>query len=722
MTQHQNDQALRYGSSPESAADALAWLVDQGDRFGQFIGGSFTPPGDGPNSRNPATDEVLATLTQAGPSDADAAVTAARKAQAAWADLGGAGRARHLRALAQTVQDNARLLSVMEVLDSGQPLRRVRDVILPLVQRQFDYHAGLAHQMHRMCPDRAAQGVCAVIIGDTAPLATLAARLAPALAAGSTVVIKPSDNTSLSALLLADLFQTAGLPDGVINIVTGDDSVGDMLAQHTGVDMITFQGPTDAGRTIRHLSAGHGKGVTLELDDTPPILVFDDADLDAAIEGIVDGLTGGQGAGGARLLIQESVSSQALDALQTRMARLRVGNPLNTNTDIGALPDPARCDDLEATLEHTGGQKFVPDTDIPKARAFFPPTLMSGLSPADPAMQTALRGPVVVADTFRTQAEAVQMANATRYGRTAMIWTEDISRALTVAPQLVASVVTVNGATVVDPAVPMDSLRNSGTGVIGGPEGLWAYTRPTGPLGQHRDPAPKGLQGHTAMPASLEAAVKAARGAVGWRSLNSTARARALTRIADALLRHETAFSEHSSAQEVQASADQMFTCAALAETRIAATAPERTLTLRDPLGVIAVLCRPDATPLLSLMTALGALLTSGNCAVVALSDSGSDLRKPIMRVLEDAGLPAGAITLLHADLGDLATPIAGHMAIDAVWTLSSPGLSQAIEHASASNFKRVFTAHDAGKAEDHLQDMLTAASRIKSVRLPAMP
>ena len=720
MTQHQNDQALRYGPASESAADALAWLVDQGDRFGQFINGSFTPPGDGPDSRNPATGEVLATLTQAGPSDIDAAVTAARKAQGAWANLGGVGRARHLRALARTVQDNARLLSVLEALDSGQPLRRVRDGVLPLVQRQFGYHAGLAHQMHPMFPGRAAQGVCAVIIGDTAPLATLSARLAPALAAGDTVVIKPSDNTTLSALLLADLSRTAGLPDGVLNIVTGDERAGNMLAQHEGVDMIAFEGPTEAGRAIRQLTSGHGKTVMLELDDTPPILVFDDADIDSAIEGIVDGLTGGRNTGAARLLIQESVSEQALDALRSRMARLRVGSPLDNNNDIGALPDRARRDDLAASLEHAGGQKFVPDMDLPDTGAFYPPTLISGLSPADPVMQDVLRGPVVVADTFRTQAEALQMANAARYGRTAMIWTEDISRALSVAPKLAASVVTVNGTTLPDPAVPMDSLRDSGTGVIGGPEGLLAYTRRTGPRSQH--PGQQKAQHHTAISAPLEPAVKAARGAVSWRILDSAARAQTLNRIAEALLQCDTDLAQHTSPQEVQATADQMVTFAALAETSNATTAPGRTLTLCDPLGVIGVLYRPDATPLLSLMTTLGALLTSGNCAVVALSKTGPDLGNPIMRVLEDAGLPAGVITLFHADLGELATPIAGHMEIDAVWTLSSPELSRMIEHSSASNFKRVFTVHDGGSAKDHVQDMLTAASLIKSVRLPAMP
>ncbi|NHQ73260.1 aldehyde dehydrogenase family protein [Roseovarius gahaiensis] len=722
MTEHQSDPVLRYGPAPESAADALAWLVDQGDRFGQFIGGTFTPPGDGPDSRNPATGEVLATLTQARQSDVDAALAAAHKAQDAWADLGGMGRARHLRATARTVQDNARLLSVMEVLDSGQPLRRVRDVTLPLVQRQFEYHAGLAHAMPRMFPDRTAQGICALIIGDTAPLATLAARLAPALAAGNTVVVKPCDKTTLSALLLADLCHAAGLPSGVINIITGDARVGDMLAQHEGVDMVAFEGPTDAGRSIRQLTAGHGKTVTLELDDTPPILVFDDADLDSAIEGIVDGMTRDGGIGRARLLIQESAARQTLEALRIRITRLRVGNPLDANTDIGALTDPAWRDHLAALVQRAGGQVFAPDMDLPDTGAFYPPTLISGLSPADPAMQAAFPGPVVVSDTFRTQAEAVQMANATGCGRTAMIWTEDISRALTVAPQLMASLVTLNGTTVMDPKLPVDSLRDSGTGVIGGCAGLMAYTRRTGPRDHHPGRDAQDTPARIALPTSLDAAIKAAHGAVGWRRLDGTARAQALNQVAEALLQHQTDLTQHVSAQEVQASADQIFTFAALAETRHAPPAPSRTLTLHDPLGVIGMLYSKDAKPLLSLMTALGAVLASGNCTVVALSKRGPDLCKPVARVLGEAGLPAGAVALMHADLDDLATPIAGHMGIDAIWNLSSPDLTGRIEHASAGNFKRVFTAYGPCDAEHCIQDMLTAASRIKSVHLPDLP
>ncbi len=722
MTGHRNDQTLRYDAATQSAADALAWLVDQGGRFGHFIGGRFTAPGDGPDSHNPATGAVLASLTQAGPSDVDAAVTVARKAQAAWADLGDAGRARHLRALARTVQDNASLLSVMEVLDSGQPLRRVRHMTVPLVQRQFDYHAGLAHAMQRMCPNRAAHGVCALIIGNSAPLANLTARLAPALAAGNTVVIKPSVQTTLSALLLADLFRMAGLPDGVINILGGDKHVGHMLAQRQGVDMIAFEGPTDAGRTIRHMTAGHGKNVALELDDNPPTLVFDDADIESAVEGIIDSLTGGYTAGATRLLIQESVSEPALDALRGRMTRLRVGNPLDLNTDIGALPDPAWRDALAARMQRTGGQKFVPDMNRDDSGAFYPPILMSEVSPADPAMQDALRGPIVVADTFRTQEEAVQMANATCYARTAAIWTEDVSRTLTVAPQLVASVITVNGATMADPTVPVESLRNSGTGVIGGLAGLRAYTRRGGP--DHEGPAhgAQDAQTQTSPSEALETAIKAARSAVGWRALDRTARAQTLNQIAETLLHHETEFSRHASPQEVRATADQMGTFAALAETRNTAAAPERTLTLHAPLGVVGVLYRPDATPLLSLMTALGALLMSGNCAVVAYSETGPDLRKPITEALGAAGLANGVTTLLRADLDDLAMPMASHMGIDAVWALSTPDLIQTLEHASACNFKRIFSADDTGKAEDHVQDMLSAASRIKSVRLPAMP
>ncbi|MCB1343111.1 MAG: aldehyde dehydrogenase family protein, partial [Pseudooceanicola sp.] len=289
MTVSELFETMDYGPAPESAAEALAWLVDMGDRFGHFIDGAFTKPGDGFLSKNPATGETLATLTQATQADVDAAVKAARKAQPTWERIGGPGRARYLYAIARLLQKHARLFAVLETLDNGKPIRESRDIDIPLAQRHFYYHAGMAQLMEETLPDRAPLGVCGQIIPWNFPLLMLAWKIAPALAMGNTVVLKPAEYTSLTALLFADICRQAGLPKGVVNIVTGDGAVGEMIVK-AEVDKIAFTGSTSVGRKIREATAGSGKSLTLELGGKSPYIVFDDADIDSAIEGLVDAI------------------------------------------------------------------------------------------------------------------------------------------------------------------------------------------------------------------------------------------------------------------------------------------------------------------------------------------------------------------------------------------------------------------------------------------------
>ena len=312
MTVKEIFETMDYGPAPESAAEALAWLVDQGDRFGHFIDGAFTPPADGFDSRNPATGEVLATLTQASQADVDTAVSAARKAQPKWEALGGPGRAKYLYALARLLQKHSRLFAVLESLDNGKPIREARDIDIPLAQRHFYYHAGMAQLMDTELPDAQALGVCGQIIPWNFPLLMLSWKIAPALAMGNTVVLKPAEYTSLTALLFADICLQAGLPAGVVNIITGDGAVGEMLVA-AQVDKIAFTGSTSVGRRIREATAGSGKGLTLELGGKSPYIVFDDADLDSAIEGLVDAIWFNQGqvcCAGSRLLVQEGISEK----------------------------------------------------------------------------------------------------------------------------------------------------------------------------------------------------------------------------------------------------------------------------------------------------------------------------------------------------------------------------------------------------------------------------
>ncbi len=344
MTIKEIFDSMDYGTAPESASEAMAWIGDHGARFGLFIDGAWTKPGDTFETKNPATGEVLAKITQAGADDVDAAVRAARKAQPGWAKLSGHQRARKLYALARLVQKHARLFAVLETLDNGKPIRESRDIDIPLVARHFYYHAGMAQLQDAELPDREALGVAGQIIPWNFPLLMLAWKIAPAIAMGNTVVLKPAEYTSLTALLFAQICDEAGMPKGVVNIVTGDGAVGEAITSHEGIDKIAFTGSTDVGRIIRRATAGTGKSLTLELGGKSPYIVFDDADLDSAVEGLVDAIWFNQGqvcCAGSRLLVHEPVAERFYTKLKARMAKLRVGDPLDKSIDVARWSIPS---------------------------------------------------------------------------------------------------------------------------------------------------------------------------------------------------------------------------------------------------------------------------------------------------------------------------------------------------------------------------------------------
>ncbi|MCA3551656.1 MAG: aldehyde dehydrogenase family protein, partial [Rhodobacter sp.] len=466
---------MSYGPAPESSAEALAWLTAHGNRFGHWIDGSFTKPGETFETKNPATGTVLAEVTQGSGKDLDAAIAAARRAQPKWARLSGHQRARHLYALARLVQKNARLLAVLETMDNGKPIRESRDIDVPLVARHFYYHAGLAQLLASEQPGMAPLGVCGAVIPWNFPLLMLAWKVAPALAAGNTIVLKPAEYTPLTALLFAELSREAGLPKGVLNIVTGDGATGAALVAHPGVDKVAFTGSTEIGRKIRQVTAGTGKALTLELGGKSPYIVFDDADLDSAIEGLVDAIWFNQGqvcCAGSRLLVQEGVAGHFHTRLRRRMDGLRLGDPLDKCIDVGAVVDPVHLARITAMVDaNRQGETHVAATPLP-AGCFYPPTLITGLSAASPLMQEEIFGPVLVSMTFRTPAEAVELANNTRYGLAASVWTENVNLALDVAPKLKAGVVWVNATNLFDAAAGFGGVRESGFGREGGWEGL----------------------------------------------------------------------------------------------------------------------------------------------------------------------------------------------------------------------------------------------------------
>jgi len=730
--------AMDYGPAPESAAEALAWLVDQGGTFGHFIGGAFTAPKDVFETRNPANGTVLATLSQGRQSDVDAAVAAARKAQKAWSKLGGAGRARHLYALARMIQKHARLFAVLETLDNGKPIRESRDIDVPLVHRHFYYHAGMAQLMEAELPDREALGVCGQIIPWNFPLLMLAWKIAPALAMGNTVVLKPAEYTSLTALLFADICRQIGLPEGVVNIVTGEGATGEMIV-NADVDKIAFTGSTAVGRRIREATAGTGKALTLELGGKSPYIVFDDADLDSAVEGLVDAIWFNQG----------QVCYKCID--------------------VGAIVDPVQLAQIKAKVAaNTEGETYHAACEVPEG-CFYPPTLVTGLSPSAALMQDEIFGPVLCATTFRTPAEAVALANNTRYGLAASVWSENVNLALDIAPKLAAGVVWVNATNLFDAAAPFGGVRESGFGREGGWEGLMAYTRPKTPAKPlarimpaqgaqaGTDPIDRTAKlyigGKQARPdggysqriyahkgtalgeislanrKDIRNAVEAAQAAKGWAKTTGHLRAQILYYLAENLAvradecasRIDAMTGKRAGKAEVDAALDALFTYAAWADKMDGAArgVPLRglALALHEPVGVIGALCA-DETPLLGICHAIGAGLAMGNRMVLVASEPFPLAATDLVQVLETSDIPAGTVNILTGSHLELAPHLAAHMDVDAVWSFSSSDVSPAIERASTSNLKRTWV--NSGQLVAHApRDYLARATETKTIWVP---
>ncbi|MBN8186851.1 aldehyde dehydrogenase family protein [Salipiger thiooxidans] len=767
-------ETMEYGPAAESASEALAWLATQDTGFGQFIDGTFTAPGDTFESRNPATGALLAKVTQATQADVDAAVAAARAAQPKWEKLGGPGRARHLYALARLLQKHARLFAVLETLDNGKPIRESRDIDVPLAARHFYYHAGSAQLMASEMPGRVAMGVCGQIIPWNFPLLMLAWKVAPALATGNTVVLKPAEWTPLTSLLFADICRQAGLPKGVVNIVTGDGAVGEMIVA-AEVDKIAFTGSTEVGRRIREATAGSGKALTLELGGKSPYIVFEDADLDSAVEGLVDAIwfNGGQVCcAGSRLLVQEGVAGRFHAKLRARMEKLRIGDPLDKCIDVGAIVDPVQHQRIAEMVAASDGEIFQPGP-CPEG-CFYPPTLITGLAPASPLMQDEIFGPVLVSATFRTPSEAVEMANNTRYGLAASVWSENINVALDVAPKLAAGVVWINGSNMFDAAAPFGGLRESGFGREGGPEGLTAYTKPAGkpkpgkPVaafpGGEAEPQPVDrtaklyIGGKQARPdggyarnvhdkrgaligqaplasrKDIRNAVEAARGAAGWAGASAHNRAQVLYYIGENLSARSDGFATlldrltggRDGAKEVETSIERLFTYAAWCDKfdgRVAGVPLRGTaLAMRAPCGVIGGLC-PDQHPLLGLVSLMAPAIAMGNRVVLVASEPFPLAATEFYQVLDTSDVPGGVVNILTGSHAELAPTLAGHVDVDAVWSFSDAPLSEVVERNAAGNLKRSWVndgmARDWTGADGEGRAFLDAATEVKTVWIP---
>jgi aldehyde dehydrogenase (NAD+) len=471
-----------YAPAPESRS-----IVDIRSSYGLFVDGEFGDAADGTPFKtiNPATEEVLAEVVAAGPTDVDRAVRAARRAyDTVWGSMPGRERAKYLYRIARIVQERARELAVLESIDNGKPIRESRDVDLPLVAAHFFYYAGWADKLRYAVPGTGEPrpiGVAGQVIPWNFPLLMLAWKIAPALAAGNTVVLKPAETTPLTALAFAEICQQADLPPGVVNIITGAGETGRTLVEHPGVDKVAFTGSTEVGKAIARSVAGTAKRVTLELGGKAANIVFDDAPIDQTVEGIVNGIFFNQGhvcCAGSRLLVQESIAEELLASLKRRMARLRVGDPLDKNTDVGAINSAeqlARIRELSDVGAAEGAQRWSPPCELPERGFWFAPTVFTGVSQAHRIAREEIFGPVLSVLTFRTPTEAVEKANNTPYGLSAGVWTDKGSRILWVAQRLRAGVVWANTFNKFDPTSPFGGYKESGYGREGGRHGLEAY-------------------------------------------------------------------------------------------------------------------------------------------------------------------------------------------------------------------------------------------------------
>ena len=778
--------SMEYGPAPEDPIEVNHWLDAHGRTFGLYINGAWTKPGKTVDVFNPSTGDKLAAVTSASADDMNAAVAAARKALPAWQKLSGHQRARYLYALARLVLKYSRRLAVLESMDNGKPIRESRDIDIPLVARHFYHHAGWAQLLEQEFPGYTGCGVVGQIIPWNFPLLMFAWKVAPALAAGNTVVIKPANYTPMTALAFAELAHEAGLPAGVLNVVTCDRHVGTVLVEHPDVDKLAFTGSTEAGRLIRKSSANSSKKLSLELGGKSPFIVFDDADLDSAVEGLVDAIWFNQGqvcCAGSRLLVHERVAETLYAKIRARMSTLRVGSSLDKAIDIGAIVDKHQLDRIREYVAKgvaEGATCFQPDIELPSRGLFYPPTLLTGVEPAATVAQEEIFGPVLVSMTFRTPAEAVELANNTVYGLASTVYSENINVALDVASQIKAGVVWVNCSNQFDAACGFGGYRESGYGREGGREGLYEYLVPEwlhnakkAPL-LPPPPAPVAgasesdgidrtikqyIGGKQARPdggysypvygakgklvgdaplgnrKDIRNAVEAARAAAKWAKQSTHNRAQILFYIAENMIQRRDELvaklavfvGKKAATAEVDRSIERTFAYAGWADKfdGLVHNPPGRnvTLAMNEPVGVIGILA-PEESPLLGLLSLVLPAIALGNTVVAVPSERYATVIADLYSIFDTSDLPGGVVNLVAGRPAELAKTIAEHDGVEAVWCFRDFELCTAVRLASIGNMKQTWCGD--GLAIDWLSTeqgegryFLRHATQVKNIWVP---
>ncbi|MGD9913084.1 MAG: aldehyde dehydrogenase family protein [Rhizobiaceae bacterium] len=780
--------AMDYGPAPEARNEADAWLKGRDFGAALFINGAWQAASSGKtfDVSEPSSGKLLARVSDATAVDIDAAVAAARKSLPRWKAKSGYERARVLYAIARAMQRHQRLFAVLESIDNGKPIRESRDIDVPLAIRHFLHHAGWAQALDREFPGHEPVGVVGQIIPWNFPLLMLAWKIAPALAAGCTVVLKPAEFTPLTAILFAEICARAGVPKGVVNIVQGGPEAGAAIVNHAGVDKIAFTGSSEVGKIIRKATAGSAKKLSLELGGKSPFMVFEDADLDSAVEGLVDGIWFNQGqvcCAGSRLLVQEGIAEAFIAKVKTRMSRLRVGQPLDKNTDIGPLVDGTQLDrvrGLVAEGARQGAQCWQPDNALPETGYFHLPTLATGVSPANILAQEEVFGPVLAVMTFRNTEEAIELANNTRYGLAASVWSENINLAVHVAPQIKAGVVWINGTNMFDAAAGFGGYRESGYGREGGKEGMYEYLVSKLPYGAALKPADKAApasvddsetraidrtaklfiggkqvrpdgaysyavldrKGKLAGEAGLgnrkdiRDAVAAARASKAWPDATAYNRSQVLYYLAENLSAREAEFvarlttltgaSAKAAAAEFDLAVERLFYYAGMAdkfEGRVH-TPPARavTMALHEPVGVVGIVLPPEA-PLLAFVSLVAPALAMGNNVVVVPSEKHPLLATDFYQVIETSDVPAGAVNIVTGRSAELAGVLAKHDDLDGLWVIADADTCRMAEAESVGNLKRVWTGNgrtlDWHAPEAAGEGFLRRAVEVKNVWVP---
>ena len=776
-----NFKNIKYGPAPEDDKDVLKWIKNLSSPNRIYINGKWTLSKSSKilQSINPSTNSKLFKLVVSSKKDVDSAVIAANKAYPKWSKLSSYKRSQYLYALARLIQKHARFLSVLESIDNGKPIRETRDIDIPLVARHFYYHAGWAAKLKDSVKSL---GVVGQIIPWNFPLLMLAWKIAPAIACGNTVVLKPAEYTSLTAIYFAELCMKAKLPNGVINIVTGDGSTGQHITNHPLVKKIAFTGSTEVGKKIIASTSNTNKKLTMELGGKSPFIVFEDADLDSAVEGVVDAIWFNQGqvcCAGSRLLIQESIEKKFIKKLKQRMEKLRVGNPLDKSIDIGAIVAPVQLKKIDSLVKKgvkEGAKLWQPSWSCPKEGLFYPPSLFTNVMPASYIAQIEIFGPVLISLTFRTPSEAVAIANNTPYGLAASIWSENINLALDVAPKVKAGVIWINSTNLFDAACGFGGFKESGFGREGGSEGIRAYTKINLPVvrGSKKtnnkikislpmiDRTPKlyigGKQkrpdGGYSFPLNAvnnsficdiaQANRKDVRDSVEIaaksfaKQLSNFNRSQILFYLAENLQQREKTFvdllvalrgsSPVNASKEFSQSCERLFYYAAMADKfeGNVHNPPMRGLTLamKEPLGVMTSILSDDS-PLLNLVTVMGSVFSTGNTNIIVPGQKTSLIATELYQVLDTSDVPGGYVNILTAKENELNKTLSQHENIEGIWYFGADSAQRSnIIKNTTSNLKRYWCPEEkhvdwTNTSEQFLNEFLYQSTQVKNIWIP---